>query len=75
MYVPLAAKGILFLTFAVIANSEDLVLNDENFVEIMRLVDGEKEFFQDDSQLSLIRDALAKRTFDESGNYYVKPFH
>ena len=35
MYVPLAAKGILFLTFAVIANSDDLVLDDENFVDMM----------------------------------------
>ncbi len=59
---------------AILAKKNVDELNDENFVEIMRLVDGEKEFFQDDSQLSLIRDALAKRTFDESGNYYVKPF-
>ena len=35
MYVPLAVKGILFLTFAVIASSEDLVLDDENFVDMM----------------------------------------
>ena len=35
MNVPLAAKGILFLTFAVIASSEDLVLDDENFVDMM----------------------------------------
>ena len=35
MYVPLAAKGILFLTFAVVANSDDLVLDDENFVDMM----------------------------------------
>ena len=41
----------------------------------MRLVDGEKQFFEDDSLNSIIRDALAKRTFDESGNYYVKPFN
>ena len=40
----------------------------------MRLNEGVKEFFQDDAQHSIIRDALAKRTFDESGNYYVKPF-
>ena len=59
---------------AVLAKKDIDELNDENFVEIMRLVDGEKEFFQDDAQHSLIRDALAKRTFDESGNYYVKPF-
>ena len=35
MCVPLAFKGILFLTFAVIAISEDLVLDDENFVDMM----------------------------------------
>ena len=60
---------------AVLAKKELDELNDENFVEIMRLDDGEKQYFHDDSQYSLIRDALAKRTFDESGNYYVKPFN
>ena len=35
MCVPFAFKGILFLTFAVIAISEDLVLDDENFVDMM----------------------------------------
>jgi len=60
---------------AVLAKKEVDELNDENFVEIMRLVDGEKQFFEDDSINSIIRDALAKRTFDESGNYYVKPFN
>lgn len=59
---------------AVLAKKEIDELNDENFVEIMRLVDGEKQYFHEDSQYNLIRDALAKRTFDESGNYYVKPF-
>ena len=59
---------------AVLAKKELDELNDENFVEIMRLVDGQKQYFHDDSQYSLVRDALAKRTFDESGNYYVKPF-
>ena len=59
---------------AVLAKKEDDELNDDNFVEIMRLVDGRKEYFQDDAQHSLIKDALAKRTFDESGNYYVRPF-
>ena len=59
---------------AVLSKRELDELNDENFVEIMRLVNGQKQFFQDDAQYSGIRDALAKRTFDESGNYYVKPF-
>ncbi len=60
---------------AVLAKKELDELNDENFVEILRLVDGKKEWFHEDSQYSAIRDALAKRTFDESGNYYVKPFN
>ena len=60
---------------AVLAKKEIDELNDENFVEIKRPNEGAKEFFQDDSQHSIIRDALAKRTFDESGNYYVKPFN
>ena len=59
---------------AVLAKKQIDELNDDNFVEIMRLNEGVKEFFQDDAQHSIIRDALAKRTFDESGNYYVKPF-
>ena len=59
---------------AILAKRELDELNDENFVEIMRLVDGQKEWFEDDNQYSLIRDALAKRTYDESGDYYVKPF-
>jgi hypothetical protein len=59
---------------AVLSKKEVDELNDENFVEIMRLVDGQKQYFHEDSQYNLIRDALAKRTFDESGNYYVKPF-
>ncbi len=59
---------------AILSKKEIDELNDENFVEILRLVDGKKEWFHEDSQYSAIRDALAKRTFEESGNYYVKPF-
>ena len=60
---------------AVLAKKELDELNDENFVEILRLVNGGKEWFHDDTQYSAIRDALAKRTFEESGNYYVKSFN
>ncbi|WJZ47965.1 hypothetical protein [Synechococcus phage DSL-LC03] len=49
--------------------------NDENFVELMRIVNGDLQTFKpskanDDS----LRETLARRTFDESGNYIVKPF-
>ena len=47
---------------------------DKNFAEIARVEDGILQEFKKDTQYSLIRDELAKRTFDESGDYYVKPF-
>tara|TARA_B100000927_G_scaffold180239_1_gene145176 strand:+ start:1000 stop:8520 length:7521 start_codon:yes stop_codon:yes gene_type:complete len=49
-------------------------LNDENFVELMRIQNGELQKFVKESNYNLIRDELAKRTFDESGHYYVNPF-
>ena len=48
--------------------------NDQNFIEISRIVDGDIEEFKYDTQYNLINDTLAKRTYDESGDYYVKPF-
>lgn len=47
---------------------------DKEFVEIARVEDGILQTFVNNTQYNLIRDELAKRTFDESGNYYVKPF-
>ena len=51
-------------------------LNDENFVELMRIENGIlKKFVKSGTKVDdLIRDELARRTFDESGNYYIKPF-
>ena len=48
--------------------------NDENFVELMRLENGNLQKFVKKTDYNLIRDELARRTFDESGDYYVKPF-
>lgn len=48
--------------------------NDENFVELIRIEDGLVNKFVKDTQYNLIRDELAKRTYDESGDYYVTPF-
>ena len=47
---------------------------DKEFVEISRVEDGVLQTFVQNTQYNLIRDELARRTFDESGNYYVKPF-
>lgn len=46
----------------------------ENFIEILRIKNGSEIFKKDTTQYSLIRDELAKRTYDESGDYYVRPF-
>jgi len=48
--------------------------NDKNFVELIRLDDGELKKLQNSTQYSLIRDYFAKRTFEESGNYSLKNF-
>jgi hypothetical protein len=49
-------------------------LETNNFVEILRVDRGVPQFFNKNAQYNLIRDELARRTFDESGNYFVKPF-
>ena len=49
--------------------------NDENFVELAVVEDGILRSSKTTSQYSLITDELARRTYDESGNYYVKPFN
>lgn len=49
-------------------------LNDVDFVELLRVEFGEVKKLEEDSQLNLIRDYLAKRTFDESGDYIVNGF-
>jgi len=49
-------------------------LIDQSFVEIARVEFGVLISFVQETQYNLIRDALAKRTYDESGDYYVKPF-
>ena len=48
--------------------------NDKNFIEIMRLDDGELKKLQNRSQYNLIKDYFAKRTYEESGNYSVGNF-
>ena len=49
--------------------------NDENFVEIFRVESGNVKFVKTYNQLDEVTDILAKRTFDESGNYCVNPFY
>ena len=49
---------------------------DKNFVELIRIENGIIKKFDPstDPKFNLFEDALAKRTYEESGNYYVRPF-
>lgn len=49
--------------------------NGEDFFEVVRIDGGVLIFKKETTQYSLIRDELARRTFDESGDFYVKPFN
>ena len=48
--------------------------NDTNFIELIRLDEGEIKKIISKSQYNLIKDYFAERTFDESGHYTVQKF-
>ena len=48
--------------------------NDTDFIELLRLDDGILKLIQPKSQYNKIRDWIAERTYDESGDYSVEPF-
>lgn len=48
--------------------------NDTDFVELLRVQDGNIKKVTSKTQYSLIKDYLAQRTYDESGDYVVTPF-
>jgi hypothetical protein len=47
---------------------------DENFVEILRIENGVIQYKIERTEYSVLEQTLARRTFDESGNYVIKPF-
>lgn len=48
--------------------------NDTDFVELLRVEDGKIKKIETKTQYNKIRDYLAERTYDESGDYSVTPF-
>ena len=70
-----AAPGADRLQININLDKKDLEnFNDQNFIEIARIEQGNLQTFVQETQYNLINDTLARRTFDESGNYYVIPF-
>ena len=51
-------------------------LSDENFIELVRIINGVRQVFSPPTKdtPNLIKDELARRTYDESGDYYTAPF-
>lgn len=49
-------------------------VNDTDFVELLRLEDGKIKVLETKTEYNKIRDYLAERTYDESGDYSIIPF-
>jgi hypothetical protein len=49
--------------------------NDTDFVELLRVQDGKVKKSETKTQYNIIRDYLAERTYDESGDYAVTQFN
>jgi len=70
-----AAPGSDRLKISVKLIKKDLLdFNDTNFVELVKIDNGKIKKLQNKSDYSIIKDYFAKRTFEESGNYALKPF-
>ena len=48
--------------------------NDIDFVELMRIEDGIIRERKEVTEYNIFKDELARRTYDESGDYYIRPF-
>lgn len=48
--------------------------DDDNYVELARIEDGILISQKKSTEYNILNDTLARRTYDESGNYIVKPY-
>ena len=70
-----SAPGADRLKISAVLSSKLIIDNDDpSFVELMRIQNGEIETFVRNSEYNYVKAEFARRTHDESGNYYIKPF-
>jgi hypothetical protein len=71
-----AAPGADRLKIEALLSKRGLDDSNENFVELLVVVNGEIQNIRESSkpEYNILRDELARRTFETSGDYYVKPF-
>jgi len=56
-------------------NDDRVSLNaDTGFIELVRIIEGQVQPQSDRLETDFIEDTLARRTYDESGDYVVRPF-
>jgi hypothetical protein len=71
-----AAPGADRFKISLTLISKDLTdFNDDSFIELFRVENGILIEIANQTDSSYIADILARRTFDESGNYYVNEFN
>ena len=74
-YSNFAAPGADRFTINLILAKKTLDdFNDDNFIELFKVEKGIVKKIKQDTAGSFITDILARRTFDESGNYTVIPY-
>ena len=74
-YTNYAAPGADRLKVSVKLTKKALLdFDDTNFIELVKIDNGEIKKLQNKSNYNLIKDYFAKRTFEESGNYAVDEF-
>lgn len=69
---PGAARYYIDLVLKAVAY--DLVIDPYEFIPLLTLLNGSVQFMVDKTEYAQIEKTLARRTYDESGDYSVRPF-
>ena len=70
-----SAPGADRFKLSTILHKKSLTDNDDtNFVELLRVENGRVEEIVTKTEYNIFAEELARRTYDESGDYYVRPF-
>lgn len=71
-----AAPGADRLKITLVLQKKELdSVEDEDFIELLRLENGIKRKLVEVTDYSIVEQTLARRTFDESGDYAIRPFN
>jgi len=73
-FAPGADRYKIDLTLEARALTFNSTIDDPNFIELMRIQSNEITFLKPTVEYNLLADTLARRTYDESGDYVVRPF-